>query len=155
MDTANRGKAFERSGAVLTLTEELARAHKLMTLRQTAVMQKYGLTARQAMVISILADRPDGLISQKALEEQLGLTNPTVTVLVQNMIKKGFIHKEKVPWDGRKYRLSLTPKARRIKEEALQDAEEMNRRFYDGISEEDRELLARVLGKILDNVDKM
>ena len=155
MEKDKRGKSSERSDAAMTLTDELARVHKIMTLRQTAVMKKYDLTARQVLVIAVLAERKDELVTQRTIESELGLTNPTVTVLIQNMISKGFIRKERVPWDGRKWRLSLTPKARQIKDDCLREAEIMNAKFYEGISEEERNLLGKVLGRILENLDNI
>ena len=87
------------------LTYNLGQAHKRMLLKQSSIMKKYGLTARQALIIAYLSTHKKEVVTQKVLEDHLHLTNPTITVMVRTMIKKGLIRKERVEEDARKYRL--------------------------------------------------
>lgn len=48
------------------------------------------------------------------LTMKMGLSKPTVTIMVNKLIDKGFIQKTKSPEDGRIYYLSLTAKGKEI-----------------------------------------
>ena len=69
------------------LTYNLGQAHKRMLLKQSSIMKKYGLTARQALIIAYLSTHKKEVVTQKVLEDHLHLTNPTITVMVRTMIK--------------------------------------------------------------------
>lgn len=135
------------------LTYNLGQAHKKMLLKQSGIMKRFGLTARQALIIAYLATHTGTTVTQKTLEDHLHLTNPTITVMIRSMIKKGLIHKERVPEDGRKYRLLLTDKARQVEEKSQAAARELDERFYQGVSEKDLKTFQGVLGQILKNLD--
>ena len=132
------------------LTYNLGQAHKRMLLKQSSIMKKYGLTARQALIIAYLSTHKKEVVTQKVLEDHLHLTNPTITVMVRTMIKKGLIRKERVEEDARKYRLFLTDRA---KEVSRKEAIALDRRFYQGVSDTDMKIFQGVLGKILKNLD--
>ena len=70
----------------LGLTYNLGQAHKRMLLKQSGIMQKFGLTARQSLIIAYLSTHKKDLVTQKTLEEHLHLTTPTITVMVKSRI---------------------------------------------------------------------
>ena len=135
------------------LTYNLGQAHKRMLLKQSSIMKKYGLTARQALIIAYLSTHKKEVVTQKVLEDHLHLTNPTITVMVRTMIKKGLIRKERVEEDARKYRLFLTDRAKEVEEVSRREAIDLDRRFYQGVSDTDMKIFQGVLGKILKNLD--
>ena len=98
----------------LGLTYNLGQAHKMMLLRQSSIMKKFGLTARQSLIIAYLSTHKKEVVTQKTLEDHLHLTNPTITVMVKSMIEKGLIRKERMPDDARKYRLFMTDRAKQV-----------------------------------------
>ena len=87
----------------LGLTYNLGQVHKRMLLRQSGIMKKFGLTARQSLIIAYLSTHKKDVVTQKTLEEHQLLTNPTITVLVKSMIDNGMIRKERGPEDERMY----------------------------------------------------
>ena len=70
------------------LTYNLGQAHKRMLLKQSSIMKKYGLTARQALIIAYLSTHKKEVVTQKVLEDHLHLTNPTITVMVRTMSER-------------------------------------------------------------------
>ena len=136
----------------LGLTYNLGQAHKRMLLKQSG-MQKFGLTARQSLIIAYLSTHKKDLVTQKTLEEHLHLTNPTITVMVKSMIDKGLVRKERVPEDARKYRLFLTEKAKQVEQASRQAAKDLDKTFYEGVSENDMRIFKGVLGQIMRNLD--
>lgn len=115
-------------------------------------LSRFGLTIRQILVIAYLWQHPDELVTQKTLEDHMHLTNPTVTVLIQGMMKKGLITREKVESDGRKLRLLMTEKARELSKLAYVDGMEAEARFYAGFSAEDKRTLFFLLRRIEKNL---
>ena len=129
----------------LGLTYNLGQAHKRMLLKQSGIMKKFGLTARQSLIIAYLSTHKKDVVTQKTLEEHLHLTNPTITVMI--------IHKERVPEDARKYRLFLTEKAKQVEQASRQAAKDLDKTFYEGVSESDMQVFKGVLGQIMKNLD--
>ena len=137
----------------LGLTYNLGQVHKRMLLRQSGIMKKFGLTARQSLIIAYLSTHKKDVVTQKTLEEHLHLTNPTITVMVKSMIDKGLVRKERVPEDARKYRLFLTEKAKQVEQASSQAAKDLDKTFYEGVSENDMRIFKGVLGQIMRNLD--
>ena len=79
---------------------------------QTRILKKYDLTPRQSLVLAYLRNHADDKVTQKVLEDKMHLSNPTVTVIIQSMIGKGLIVKEKDTEDRRKYILHVTEKGK-------------------------------------------
>lgn len=137
----------------LELTYNLGQVHKRMLLRQSGIMKKFGLTARQSLIIAYLSTHKKDVVTQKTLEEHLHLTNPTITVMVKSMIDNGLIRKERVPEDARKYRLYMTEKAKQVEKASLQAAKTLDQSFYEGVLESDLKVFKGVLGQIAKNLD--
>ncbi len=116
------------------------------------ILSKYDITLRQCLVIAYLTRHPDEVVTQKTLETHMSLSNPTVTVLIQNMARKGLVTREKVPGDGRKNRLRLTPKASRCRDAYHDELIDMEVRFFDGITDEEKEILMRIFQKMERNL---
>lgn len=116
------------------------------------ILSKYDLTIRQILVIAYIGLHPDEVVTQKTLEDHMYLSNPTVTVLIQNMMKKGLVYREKVPTDGRKYRLLLTEKAKKLDETCYSELLAEENRFYQGMSPEEKQQLLTLLNKLERNL---
>lgn len=137
----------------LGLTYNLGQAHKMMLLRQSGIMKKFGLTARQSLIIAYLATHKKEVVTQKTLEDHLHLTNPTITVMVKSMIEKGLIRKERMPDDARKYRLFMTEKAKQVEQASQKASKDLDESFYEGIPESDMQVFKGVLSRIMKNLD--
>ena len=75
------------------------------------------------------------------------------SVMVKSMIDKGLVRKERVPEDARKYRLFLTEKAKQVEQASRQAAKDLDKTFYEGVSENDMRIFKGVLGQIMRNLD--
>ena len=137
----------------LGLTYNLGQAHKMMLLRQSGIMKKFGLTDRQSLSIAYLSTHEKEVVTQKTLEDHLHLTNPTITVMVKSMIEKGLIRKERMPDDARKYRLFMTEKAKQVEQASQKASKDLDESFYEGIPESDMQVFKGVLSRIMKNLD--
>ncbi len=134
------------------LTFILVNLRNAMVNRANQLAGQYGFTLRQLLVIVYIMRHEDEVVTQKQLEDTMHLSNPTITVLIQNMMKKGFIRRVKVPEDGRKYRLLLTDKARENYDQCCRVMEQSEKEVYAGVTEEEKQLLLSVFQKIEKNL---
>lgn len=119
---------------------------------QTKILKKYDLTPRQSLVLAYLRNHPKDKINQKILEDKMHLSNPTVTVIVQSMIGKGLIAKEKDTEDGRKYILHMTEKGKAALNNGRGESRAADERAYEGLSREDIDYLKSIMRRIMDNL---
>lgn len=119
---------------------------------QTKILKKYDLTPRQSLVLAYLRNHPKDKITQKILEDKMHLSNPTVTVIVQSMIGKGLIAKEKDTEDGRKYILHMTEKGKAALNNGRGESRAADERAYEGLSREDIDYLKSIMRRIMDNL---
>ena len=119
---------------------------------QTRILKKYDLTPRQSLVLAYLRNHADEKVTQKVLEEKMHLSNPTVTVIVQSMIGKGLIAKEKDTEDRRKYILHMTEKGKVAFNNGRGESRAVDELAYDGLSREDIDYLKSIMRRIMNNL---
>ncbi len=123
-----------------------------MTNQCARELSAYGLTLRNVLVMAYLDKHKGELVTQKTLEDHMHLSNPTVTVLIQNMEKKGLVKRTRVPEDGRKYSLELTEKAHEIGSACREKFIAREQQFYRGVTEEEKQQLFSIFAKIEKNL---
>ena len=101
----------------------------------------------QMRILKILEEK--GAISQKELQEALGIQAGSMSEILQKMEERGLILREKDPKDRRRLLLTLTEKGRqRGSEEGRKD---LYQQLYQGLSEEERVRLKELLGRLLES----
>ncbi|MCI8920685.1 MAG: MarR family transcriptional regulator [Acutalibacter sp.] len=88
-----------------------------------------------------------------ALVRGTGLAKNTLTAMLARMEEQGLVTRETSPQDRRQVLVALTGKARGLQAPYEQVSEEMNRLFYQGLTQEDAALLDSLLDKILLNLE--
>lgn len=89
-----------------------------------------------------------------ALVRGTGLAKNTLTAMLARMEGQGLITREVSPRDHRQVLVALTEKARGLKPQYEQVSQEMNRLFYQGLTQEDAALLDSLLDKVLRNLEE-
>lgn len=90
----------------------------------------------------------------RTIVQRTGLAKNTLTSMLARMEEEGLVSRQSSPEDRRQVLVGLTPKARELKAQFLAVSEEMNRLFYRGLTQEDADLLDRLLGGILRNLEE-
>lgn len=115
-------------------------------MQRTSVIRNQG----QGQILGVLKD--NDRISQKELVKQLDMTPQSAGEMIRKLERKGFIEKNRDPNDGRGYIISLTVKGR---VETNKDGD-INPILLDNLTDQEKEQLAYLLGKINDNmIDKL
>lgn len=115
-----------------------------------AKLKPYGLTFSQFKVIRVLTLEPPLTVRQVDLEECFCMTNPTVTSLLQNMEKNGWIERRENPADSRSKVLCMTEKAKKIADELESLGNQIDGEITSSLTKKEKAELNKLLLKILD-----
>lgn len=85
-----------------------------------------GLSPAQLRVLQIIAGKPDKTATPKALAQQMGVTQATVTALVDKLVARGFVQRTPSETDRRQTNVILTVTGR----SALEDAPDALQQRY-------------------------
>lgn len=112
------------------------------------------LTSGNGRIIGYLCERKNEDVFQKDLEVQFGITRSTASKVVNLMVEKGYIVRERVQGDARLKKLVLTPKAEGVAEFLYQNCMSMEETLLSGFSDEERVQFREYLERAKDNISK-
>ena len=90
-------------------------------------------------------------LSMAEIAEKIGKDKSTVTALVDKLVRLGYVTKDKAAEDTRIVYVTLTPKGRELEPIFEAISHKVLEIFYLNISEEETEVLIRILSKIENN----
>jgi len=126
------------------------RAHKLMRAITDDELSQHGVRVGQNLVLEVLWD-DDGLTPGE-LAARLGVATPTIVKSVSRMESAGLLTRRKDEHDGRLVRVFLTEHGRTVRE-PLEDARKrLEERVAGPLTDEERDVLRRVLNRIIDDL---
>ncbi len=118
------------------------------------VLTPHKLTASQYKVVEYLYNQPVGTVRQIDLQKALSVTNPTLTSIMKNMEKDGWITRSPNPKDRRSKIVALTPRSYKLKEELSDLGNHLEHRFAKHLNPIERFILIRLLTKLLMDKDR-
>ena len=92
-------------------------------------------------------------VSISEIAQRTGLANTTLTSMIDRLVEAELIRREAVPGDRRRQRITLTEKARALKEDYERISQRMNDLYYVGFTEEEYAQLEGYLLRILSNLE--
>jgi DNA-binding MarR family transcriptional regulator len=122
------------------------------TLQKKFDEKKLDITVDQWTIIDHVY-RHEG-ISQNSLAEMTAKDAPTVTRILDLLIKKGLAVRESAEFDRRKFCISLTPAGEKKYEKAEPIVVELRKKGVDALSEEEYADFLRMLNVIYKNMSK-
>ncbi|MBI5966405.1 MAG: MarR family transcriptional regulator [Deltaproteobacteria bacterium] len=124
---------------VFLLAKAYQRAHGLLKKK----LLPFGLTPVQHLILSVLAD--EGPLSPAEISERTVVDSATLSGVLDRMAEAGLIKKEESLEDRRSLRVSITPKAKGMKEMLAEQRKAVNEELTRALSLEERLLLKRML----------
>lgn len=112
----------------------------------------YGLTPSQYKVIKYIFVNEEKDIMQRDIERAFSMTNPTVTGILQNLEKNGWVKRVENSNDARSKVIKLTEKTKNQKEELYGIGESLEKRFIKGLDEAEQQQLKDLLNKLFKNL---
>jgi DNA-binding MarR family transcriptional regulator len=128
----------------------LARVRGHIDAELEVIFREFGLTQPNFEALVTLARIGDGDgVSQRRLADELGLTAGTVSVRVDRLIEQGLVDRKPDPRSKRNALIALTPAGREVFERVVPAHLANEERLLAALSDEDRQLLAGLLRKLL------
>ena len=110
------------------------------------------LTSIQALVLQyLIVESKKRDIFQKDLEEFLEIKPSSVTSLISNLERNGYLRRESLAKDGRYKKLVLTDKALEMEEDIEKRIDSYMKNMFLGISEDDLKIFEKVILQMTEN----
>ncbi|MBZ4023531.1 MarR family transcriptional regulator [Rhodobacter sp. TJ_12] len=90
----------------------LRRILRATALYERDLAQAAGLTPAKLRVLQIIAGRAEGAATSKALSEQMGVTQATITALVDKLVAAGLVERQRSEIDRRQSHVAITEAGR-------------------------------------------
>ncbi len=111
-----------------------------------------GVYRSQHRLLMMLGENPD--ISQTMLAEKLEVSPAAVAVSLKKLEKSGYIARQCSEDDNRINRVVITEKGQDVIEKSINYFKEMDRTFFEGFSEEEKNQFENMLERITTNSEK-
>jgi DNA-binding MarR family transcriptional regulator len=108
----------------------------------------FGLSDAKLEVLEVLCCRDERRACLHALGDELGVTRPNVTKLVDGLERGGLVERLPHPSDGRMVHAHVTPQGLEIADEAVPGRHELMSRLWDALDDEQLEQLVGLLGRV-------
>lgn len=138
----------KRFGVHLDVTLKVIKQDLLKRFRENGI----DLTPEQWTVLSELAGHEP--IYQRELAESTFKDAPTVSRIIELLVKRGYLSRVADEEDRRRFLVSLTDEGQQIYDKSAPVLYEARTLGWDGLGDKDYEDLTRILGKISKNISK-
>lgn len=115
----------------------------MKVIRQEMRRARGDLSVPQFRVLAYLRRSPGASLVEIA--EYLGLTSPSISVLVDGLVSRGLVARSEVPGDRRRISLLLTGAGEQLNDAALASAQRSLVERMRGLSDSDLELMIRAM----------
>lgn len=111
----------------------------------------FGITVDQWTILKTLNTYPD--LSQKELAEQCGKDQPTLTRIVDLLVKKGYVERAMHHLDRRSFIVHLSTEGKNKIEELSPQVKQIRMKAWENLEESDFHHLKRILDTIYNNLE--
>ena len=126
-------------------------ARKVKQYAQTAFSEhNFDLTVDQWIALKTIYEHPE--LSNKELADRCGKDQPTLTRILDLMIKKGLVERIAHPTDRRSLKIQITAIGSKKITEISPKVAEFRMQAWQNLNEEDFENFVRILNTIYDNL---
>ena len=105
----------------------------------------YGLSDAKLEVLEVLCCRDERRACLHALGDELGVTRPNVTKLVDGLERGGLVERLPHPSDGRMIQAHVTPQGVEMAAEALPGRQDLMRSLWDALDDDELAQLVELL----------
>lgn len=128
-------------------------ARRVKQYAQTSFLQNsFDITIDQWSVLKLLYK--EDAMTHKDLAEKLGKDQPTLTRIIDIIIKKQLVERIENPQDRRSLQIHLTEMGTKKVEELSPAVKKIRMKAWENLSDEDFEHFTRILNTIYDNLNE-
>jgi DNA-binding MarR family transcriptional regulator len=124
---------------IFLLAKAYQRAHSAFKIK----LAPFGITPVQHLILAVLGEEDS--LSPAEISARAAMDGATLSGVLDRMTEAGLIKKEENPQDRRSIRVSLSPKARRMRDGLADQRKSINEELTAKFSVEERLLLKRML----------
>ena len=121
----------------------LAKAYQKAHSSFKQKLAPFGITPVQHLILAVLSEKE--FLSPAEISDQIAMDGATLSGVLDRMTEAGLIKKEENPGDRRSIRVSLTSRAKRMREDLAEQRRAINEELTARLSLEERLLLKRML----------
>ncbi len=136
--------------AVIGLIGSLREKYGSFLERELAAHNLTGLVPSHGSVLSVLYQN-EGRLSMTDIARKIGRTKSTVTELVERLVIKGFVDKQRSTQDKREVFVVLTEKGYGFRKDFEEISQRLIETAYRGFTEDEKELLVGYLLRMWEN----
>lgn len=122
------------------------------TIWSNRVLEPYGLTRSSWYIIHHI--HQNGGILQKDLQNALGIESGSMAILIDGLVKKGWLERKPVETDRRTKRLELSSEGEKRWTKVPNFIQILREKMMNGITKEDELLAVNILKKAFNNLNK-
>lgn len=112
------------------------------------------LTAQQSRLVCFIVKNSDKDLFQRDIESAFNIRRSSVTNLIQQLEKKGFIKRESVDNDARLKKIILTEKSIKADKIATERFDEIENKMTKNLTKEEKSILFNIIDKINKNMEE-
>lgn len=118
--------------------------------KQMSSSAVHGILARELSMaqIQVLQLVDEGCTSMRVLAQELQITMPTLTVLVDRLVKNGYVERTKDKKDRRVVHLAMTKKGQRIWKQSIMAKKKRLEHLLSNMTKKDKKDLLRILNNM-------
>ncbi|PHI20202.1 MarR family transcriptional regulator [Lewinellaceae bacterium SD302] len=139
--------ADKNVGTYLDRTLKLVKQHYLRVFRENGA----DISTEQWVIIDQL--KANNGISQTELANGSYKNAPTVSRIIDLLVKKGLVERQRFKNDRRRYKIYLTQSGIDLHERLLPKVYELRQTSWAGLNEQDWENLKRIMAKVQENFE--
>lgn len=128
---------------VFLLAKAYQRAHAAFKQK----LSPFGITPVQHLILAVLGEQE--FLSPAEISARVAMDGATLSGVLERMAEAGLIKKEENPQDRRSIRVSLSHRARRMREELAGQRKSINEELTAKFTPEEKILLKRMLKNLL------
>ncbi len=125
--------------------------HKKLIMYIRKMLKPYDFSRGEFPVLFKLIKKGDGK-TQKELCEALHISKSTISKVIDSLVEKGYLVREKDPDDKRAVRIYLTDKKDEIEDLIRKIDRRAEDRMLEGFQEDEKEALRNFLERIMENL---
>ena len=118
-----------------------------------SVYSEERITRMNIWIIDYIYDKKGEDVFQKDIERKMSITRSTASKIIDLMLQKKLVERSAVGYDARLKKLTLTPKALKLRDEMEKNSKKVYEKVMAGFSEEEEQLLLSYILRIKGNMD--
>ncbi|RXJ86638.1 MarR family winged helix-turn-helix transcriptional regulator [Arcobacter sp. CECT 8985] len=114
------------------------------------ILQEYEISAAQSIIIRRLCEKDN--LTQKELAKDTYFKQPSLTLLIDKLEKKGFVERKNKKNDRRAFLICITQKGRDLEQVIKAGIKKVEGEALEGIDNDTKELIIQTLKKVYSNL---